>query len=62
MMAVGFGLSSALSTLVSNAKGSGNNTQAQRYVNTGYCVWYNYHRFLHDIKLVPRPGNHCPSF
>ena len=35
LMAVGFGLSSALSTLVSNAKGSGDAAEAQRYVVQG---------------------------
>ena len=35
LMAVGFGLSSALSTLVSNAKGSGDDAEAQRYVVQG---------------------------
>jgi len=35
LMAVGFGLSSALSALVSNAKGANDNLQAQRYIVQG---------------------------
>jgi putative MATE family efflux protein len=35
LMAIGFGLSSALSALVSNAKGSGDDTQTQRFAAQG---------------------------
>ena len=35
LMAVGFGLGSALSTLVSNAKGNGDDTQTQRFIAQG---------------------------
>ena len=65
MMAVGFGLSSALSTLVSNAKGSGNNTQAQRYVIQGIvfgiiitvcCMILSWFLGPEIIVLVSEPG------
>ena len=35
LMALGFGLSSALSALVSNAKGSGETSQVRRYISQG---------------------------
>ena len=56
LMAVGFGLSSALSTLVSNAKGSGDAAEAQRYVVQGLAFGVGYHRVMHGDWLVPRAG------
>ena len=65
LMAVGFGLSSALSTLVSNAKGSGNAAEAQRYVVQGLafggvitasCMVIGWFLGPELIVLVSEPG------
>ena len=65
LMAVGFGLSSALSTLVSNAKGSGNAAEAQRYVVQGLafggvitasCMVIGWFLGPDLIVLVSEPG------
>jgi putative MATE family efflux protein len=62
---VGFGLSSALSTLVSNAKGSGDATEAQRYVVQGLafggvitasCMVIGWFLGPELIVLVSEPG------
>ena len=65
LMAVGFGLSSALSTLVSNAKGSGDAAEAQRYVVQGLafggvitasCMVIGWFLGPELIVLVSEPG------
>ena len=65
LMAIGFGLSSALSSLVSNAKGSGDDTVAQRYVAqgiafgviiTGSCMVIGWFLGPRLIDLVSEPG------
>ena len=65
LMAVGFGLSSALSTLVSNAKGSGDAAEAQRYVVQGLafcgvitasCMVIGWFLGPDLIVLVSEPG------
>ena len=65
LMAVGFGLSSALSTLVSNAKGSGDAAEAQRYVVQGLafggvitasCMVIGWFLGPELIILVSEPG------
>ena len=65
LMAVGFGLSSALSTLVSNAKGSGDAAEAQRYVVQGWafggvitasCMVIGWFLGPELIVLVSEPG------
>ena len=65
LMAIGFGLSSALSSLVSNAKGSGDDTVAQRYVAqgiafgviiTGSCMVIGWFLGPRLINLVSEPG------
>ena len=65
LMAIGFGLSSALSSLVSNAKGSGDDTVAQRYVAqgiafgviiTGSCMIIGWFLGPRLIDLVSEPG------
>ena len=65
IMAVGFGLSSALSTLVSNAKGSGDAAEAQRYVVQGLafggvitlsCMVIGWFLGPELIVLVSEPG------
>ena len=65
LMAVGFGLSSALSTLVSNAKGSGDSAEAQRYVVQGLafggvitasCMVIGWFLGPELIVLVSEPG------
>jgi putative MATE family efflux protein len=65
VMAVGFGLSSALSTLVSNAKGSGDAAEAQRYVVQGLafggvitasCMVIGWFLGPELIVLVSEPG------
>ena len=65
LMAIGFGLSSALSSLVSNAKGSGDDTVAQRYVVqgiafgviiTGSCMIIGWFLGPRLIDLVSEPG------
>jgi putative MATE family efflux protein len=64
-MAIGFGLSSALSSLVSNAKGSGDDIVAQRYVAqgiafgviiTGSCMVIGWFLGPRLIDLVSEPG------
>ena len=65
LMAVGFRLSSALSTLVSNAKGSGDAAEAQRYVVQGLafggvitasCMVIGWFLGPELIVLVSEPG------
>ena len=65
LMAVAFGLSSALSTLVSNAKGSGDAAEAQRYVVQGLafggvitasCMVIGWFLGPELIILVSEPG------
>lgn len=65
LMAIGFGLSSALSSLVSNAKGSGDDIVAQRYVAqgiafgviiTGSCMVIGWFLGPRLIDLVSEPG------
>lgn len=65
LIAVGFGLSSALSTLVSNAKGSGDAAEAQRYVVQGLafggvitasCMVIGWFLGPELIVLVSEPG------
>ena len=65
LMAVGFGLSSALSTLVSNAKGSGDAAEAPRYVVQGLafggvipvsCMVIGWFLGPELIVLVSEPG------
>ena len=65
LMAVAFGLSSALSTLVSNAKGSGDAAEAQRYVVQGLafggvitasCMVIGWFLGPELIVLVSEPG------
>tara|TARA_B110000003_G_scaffold28368_1_gene26775 strand:+ start:93 stop:1481 length:1389 start_codon:yes stop_codon:yes gene_type:complete len=65
LMAVGFGLSSALSSLVSNAKGSGDAAEAQRYVVQGLafggvitasCMVIGWFLGPELIVLVSEPG------
>ena len=65
LMAVGFGLSSALSTLVSNAKGSGDAAEVQRYVVQGLafggvitasCMVIGWFLGPELIVLVSEPG------
>ena len=67
LMAVGFGLSSALSTLVSNAKGSGDAAEAQRYVVQGLafggvitasCMVIGWFLGPKLIVLVSEPGSY----
>ena len=67
LMALGFGLSSALSTLVSNAKGGGDTTQAQRYVVQGLtfgvlvtvlCMVIGWFSGPKLIALVSEPGGY----
>ncbi|MDG2404820.1 MAG: MATE family efflux transporter [Paracoccaceae bacterium] len=65
LMAVGFGLGSALSTLVSNAKGSGDEAQTQRFIaqgltfgtiSAGAFMIFGWFLGPHLIELVSQPG------